>query len=219
MFGFIVKAGFEPDIVSYSSLLNAFGKSGHPEKAHEVLELMKKRSRRPNLVTFNGLVDAYAAAGKYEQARELLHDMAEARIEPNVVTICSLFAACARARCPEKVKDIFHEARSRNIVLNTPAYNAAITAYVEAGQLAEAMTLLKVMEEERVLPNGVTFLQLIRAAGSLGDYQGAKQLYDKMIALGIPLTVEPCSALINAFAKHVRPLPKYENCLQILDTK
>jgi pentatricopeptide repeat protein len=219
VFGLIVKAGFEPDVVSYSSLLNAFGKSGHPEKAQEVLELMKKRSRRPNLVTFNGLVDAYAAAGKYEQARELLHDMAEARIEPNVVTICSLFAACARGRCPEKVKDVFHEAKIRGILLNTPAYNAAITAYVEAGQLAEAMTLLEVMEEERVLPNGVTFLQLIRAAGSLGDYREAKILYDRMIGLGIPLTVEPCSALVNAFAKHVRPLLTYEICLQLRITK
>jgi len=206
VFGLIVKAGFEPDVVSYSSLLNAFGKSGHPEKAQEVLDVMKKRSRRPNLVTFNGLVDAYAAAGKYEQARELLHDMAEAGIEPNAVTICSLFAACARARCPQKVKDVFHEARIRGIVLNAPAFNAAITAYVEAGQLAEALVLLEVMGEEQVQPNGVTFLQLIKGAGSLGDYQQAKYLYDKMIDLGVPLTVEPCSALVNAFAMHVRPL-------------
>lgn len=214
VFGLIVKAGFEPDVVSYSSLLNAFGKSGHPEKAQEVLDLMKKRSRRPNLVTFNGLVDAYAAAGKYEQARELLHDMAEARIEPNAVTICSLFAACARGRCPEKVKDVFHEARVRGIVLNAPAFNAAITAYVEAGQLAEALALLVVMEEKRVQPNGVTFLQLIKAAGSLGDYQQAKDLYDKMIGLGSPLTVEPCSALINAFAIYVRQLLPHRIRLQ-----
>lgn len=206
VFGLIVQAGYEPDVVSYSSLLNAFGKSGHPEKAQEVLDLMKRRSRRPNLVTFNGLVDAYSSAGKYEQARELLHDMEEAGIEPNAVTICSLFAACARARCPEKVKDVFHEARIRGVVLNAPAYNAAITAYVDGGLFSEAFTLLEVMEEERVHPTGVTFLLLIKAAGSRGDHQKAKELFEQMLALGVPLTVEPCSALVNAFAIHVSPL-------------
>lgn len=61
------------------------------------------------------------------------------------------------------------------------------------------------MEEQNLRPNGVTLLLLINAAGSLGDYREARTLYDKMVDLGIPLTVEPCSALINAFAKHVRP--------------
>lgn len=70
--------------------------------------------------------------GSTDRAREFLHDMAEARIEPNVVTICSLLAACARARCPEKVRDVFHEAKVRQIALNVPAFNAPITAYIEA---------------------------------------------------------------------------------------
>ena len=49
--------------------------------------------------------------------------------------------------------------------------------------------------------------------------QSAKQFYENMIGLGVPLTVEPCSALINAFAKHVGLLPTYEICLQLRNTK
>lgn len=203
VFGLLVEAGFEPDVVSYTSLLNAYGKSGHLEKAQEVFDLMKKRSRRPNLITFNSLVDAYAAAGKYNQARELLHDMAEAGVEPNVVTICSLFTACAQGRCPEKVADVFHEAKVRNIKLNVNAFNASIQAYLDSRLWNEAMELLKLMELQGVEPDGVTFSSLISASGKSGDYKDARNFYDKMIDMGVALSVEPCSALIHAYAIQV----------------
>ena len=57
---------FQPDQVTYTSLLSAYGKAGSTDKAGRVLERMQRGSIQPDQVTYNSLFGAYCYLGDAE---------------------------------------------------------------------------------------------------------------------------------------------------------
>ncbi|KAM3691163.1 hypothetical protein ACJW31_09G174600 [Castanea mollissima] len=94
VFNEIKHSGFCPDVVSYTSLLNACGRSQQPNKAWEVFDMMKRNNRKPNLISYNALIDAYGSNVLLSEAVEVLREMEQDGIKPNIVSICTLLAAC-----------------------------------------------------------------------------------------------------------------------------
>jgi len=156
-----------PDAVTYSLVVNAWRKSGSPEKAEAVLQNMN--SVKPNTISFNTAIAAWAdskdaAAGK--RAEGLLKKMRQlsrqedSQVKPDVVSYISAITAWANSKDPsagryaEALLRQMHEdfdAGNTNVKPNTVIFTAVITAWANsrdgaAGRRAER--LLEQMQDE-----------------------------------------------------------------------
>ena len=94
----------EPNLQSYVILIDAFGESGNPVKAHEIHRSMPMP---PNCISFNAVVNAFAKcndATSAEMAEDVIveKEMKEANVEPDLVTYCSLMTAWSNSEHPDR---------------------------------------------------------------------------------------------------------------------
>ncbi|KAF7147557.1 hypothetical protein RHSIM_Rhsim03G0026600 [Rhododendron simsii] len=196
------KNGFRPDVVSYTSLLNAYRRSEQPKKAREVFHLKKQNNCEPNVDSYNTLIDAYGSNGFLAKAIDVLRDMEQNGVHPNIVSICTLLVACGRVGQRVKIDSILSAAELRGIALNTIAYNAAIGSYMNFGDHEKAIELYRSMRKKKVKPDCgrfteaestftkmkvagcspdlVTYTTMIHACTSVGDWEKAAALFKEM---------------------------------------
>lgn len=85
----------QPDVYSYTSVIDACAKSGQLERALEVLEGMRRARVTPGLVTFNALISACGTGGgKWRRALEFVVEMVDSGVKPDAFTLTLALAAC-----------------------------------------------------------------------------------------------------------------------------
>eukprot|EP00435_Cladocopium_sp_Y103_P068319 s122_g31.t1 len=98
----LASAGFQPDVISYSSTISACEKSGHWQMAIHLWCTMLVLRLLPNVITCNGLLGACEKAGQWLVALALLHHCLTPwenqlhGIRPNVISFSCVISACAR---------------------------------------------------------------------------------------------------------------------------
>lgn len=56
---------YEPNICTYTALVNAFAREGLCEKAEEIFEQMQEAGHEPDLYAYNALMEAYRSISLY----------------------------------------------------------------------------------------------------------------------------------------------------------
>jgi len=125
------KHDLQPNVVSYTSVIDALsksGKSGAAERAERILNMMQSKYEdgyeevQPNTITFNAVIDAYARTGgahAAQKAEDLLERMKQlyldgnVNVQPDVYSFNSvLFAwsnACQCAGAPQRADAILEK--------------------------------------------------------------------------------------------------------------
>ena len=105
-----------PNGRTYTTVMDAWGQCGRPDKAHALLQEMKSvyeatgdAAFEPNCVSFATVIHAYAVSKDYEdkaaKAYALFQDMQESGVKPNRVTYNNLLNCCASSTThPELIK-------------------------------------------------------------------------------------------------------------------
>ncbi|KAE8702749.1 hypothetical protein F3Y22_tig00110482pilonHSYRG00836 [Hibiscus syriacus] len=69
------KEGIEPNVVTYSILVDANCKKGMVSIAEDIVETMRKEGIEPNVVTYNTLMKGMCQSGRISVACELWRNM------------------------------------------------------------------------------------------------------------------------------------------------
>lgn len=64
--------GYDPDVVIYTILVNAFCKAGNVDEAFATLDVMKKQRILPNLHTYNTLICGLLSVNRLNDALGIL---------------------------------------------------------------------------------------------------------------------------------------------------
>ncbi|EEF39245.1 pentatricopeptide repeat-containing protein, putative [Ricinus communis] len=86
--------GIEPNVFTYSSLMDGLCKDGCSSQALELLKMMKNKRHKPNLITYNTLINGLYGKiinglcenSKLQEAANFLDEMVLAGISPNRLT-------------------------------------------------------------------------------------------------------------------------------------
>ena len=202
----LITSGIHADLQSHNCLVNAYVKSGQPDKAFEMIGVMDAAKPRifPNIVTFNTLIDSHARNGDVAKAHSTLDMMKQRGIEPNALTYSSLIHACCQANAMDEAFALIERMETEKLEPTDVTFSVLLHGLGQAGDLPRAFKVLEGMKRKGLRPNIVTMSSLVYACGKHGQLDRAFALYKEMGA-SADARYQPnsitCSSLIDACLK------------------
>lgn len=174
----------QPDVYSYSIVLQAYSKERRPDKAYQLLERMINDSSnnhdiQPNTTCLNIVLSALATASNQknhtevkknttEQAQALFHEMIHTYHQFDKQSLNIMLKLYINNNNPAKAQEILyswsHEDNGtfNNIVPDIISYNTVLHGWARHGRSAEAQTLFETMLTV-IQPDLYTYNTLISA--------------------------------------------------------
>lgn len=168
--------GIKPDVVTFSTIMNAWSSAGLMDNCEEIFNDMVKAGIEPDIHAYSILAKGYARAGYPQKAEALLTSMTEYGVQPNVViftTIISGWCAAGKMDCAVRLCEKMHEMGTPP---NLKTYETLIWGYGEAKQPWKAEELLTTMEERGVVPKTSTMQLVADAWRAIGLIKEANRI-------------------------------------------
>ncbi|XP_077242864.1 pentatricopeptide repeat (PPR) superfamily protein [Tasmannia lanceolata] len=220
--------GYEPDDVTYISMLGACVKSGDIETACQMFDKML----RPSISSWNAILSGYCQKGRYEEAVELFRKMQFVNVQIDRTTAAIILSSCAGMgllECGKQVHAISTKAvldvdvfvssglvdmysKCGNITAarrvfermqerDVVAWNSMITGFALHSLNREAFTFFKQMHEESMHPTQFTYASVLSSCARLSSLSQGKQIHAQIAKNGYINDVFVGSSLIDMYAK------------------
>ena len=134
----------EPDVVTYSSVIDALGRAERLSEALQIFDEMRSVGIEPNAVTYTSVVAAQTRGNDLDGAMETLIEMEESDIPANVFTFSSLINGAGRAGKFDLAFDLLEMMRERQI---RPTVVTFITLVENAARCGQRRYLNRAIRE------------------------------------------------------------------------
>ena len=188
------------DVVLWNTLISGMTINGEEYGAISLFDEMLATGKRPNNVTIISVLKAAAQLGISNVAGKLHGYVVSQHRTPlnDVVVMTALMDLWARCGELEKAREIFNVIEGKNTV----CWSAMISAYDQNSMPEEALSLFRMMMEERdIKPNVITMLSVVSAAGNVGAADVAAAIHKLVIATGTVDDDRIFSGMIVMYAK------------------
>ncbi|CAK0849919.1 unnamed protein product [Prorocentrum cordatum] len=164
----MARADLAPDVVAYTSLLEAAVHRGEHEA---VLGEMRAARVSPNVVTYGVLMKTSATSGDFRSAEAWVRRMRAERVQPSSVTLTTLISAYAKAGLMAKAEACFRSMTLAALAPDARSYGALLDGHggrgAEAGDPSRCEAWLARMRRGGVEPSEIQYNQLLRAQSAL----------------------------------------------------
>ncbi|KAK6804895.1 hypothetical protein RDI58_002679 [Solanum bulbocastanum] len=141
--GFLVNAGFRPNTIVLSSLIDMYSKCGSLEVARRVFD---SAYNKHDAVLWNTMLSALAQHGMGEEAIEMFFKMVKFGVKPNRITFVVLLNACSHSGLVQEGLSFFETMTSSYDVLPDQEHFACIIDLLgRAGHFSELLAQIKKM--------------------------------------------------------------------------
>jgi len=179
----------------------------------EVVGLAKAEGVEPTTSMYCTLLKCLGAEGRLEEARGVFEGCAE-RSTCVLNAFLDVCVTCNDARAAERV---FAQARGDETA-DVTTYNTIIKAHLRNGELRRARAVMESMRGAGLLPNVVTFNELIDATLRTSP-KDAWALIDEMRARGLQPSQVTCSILLKSIGRASKATDHdIERTLAVLDS-
>ncbi|XP_011069810.1 pentatricopeptide repeat-containing protein At3g21470 [Sesamum indicum] len=168
--------GFEPDEVTFASVLSACAQSGMLDVGKEIHEMILQRRIELNEFVLNGLVDMYAKCGDLENARLIFQGMSIKNSAPwnSLITGFALHGQCREAI------ELFSRMESSGVKPDGVTFLSVLFACAHGGFVDEGLETLSKMEKYGLTANIKHYGCLVDLLGRAGKLQDAFNLVKEM---------------------------------------
>lgn len=164
--------GVKPDVVTFSTIMDAWSSAGLMEKCQEIFNDMVKAGIEPDIHAYSILAKGYVRSGEPQKAESILTSMHKSGVHPNVVIFTTVISGWCSSGKMDRAMSVYRKMYEIGVSPNLKTYETLIWGYGEAKQPWDAEELLVIMEEEGVSPEKSTF-QLVadtwRAIGLVSE--------------------------------------------------
>ncbi|TKW27056.1 hypothetical protein SEVIR_3G232200v4 [Setaria viridis] len=189
-------------VVSWTALVSGYTAVGDFAGAVEVFRLMQMEGFEPDDVSIVAVLPACAQLGALELGRWIYaycnkHDMLRKTYICNA--LMEMYAKCG---CIDQALQLFDGMPEKDVI----SWSTAIGGLAAHGRAREAVWLFEAMDrEERVRPNGVTFVGLLSACSHAGLLDEGLRYFDRMKeAYGVEPGVEHYGCLVDLLGRSGR---------------
>ncbi|KAL9454566.1 hypothetical protein AB3S75_010044 [Citrus x aurantiifolia] len=205
---YVMKGGFELDLVVGSSLAHMYMKSGSLVEGEKVIRLMPIR----NVIAWNTLIAGKAQNGLAEDVLDQYNLMRMVGFRPDKITFVSVISSCSELATLGQGQQIHAEVVKAGASLDVGVISSLISMYSRCGCLddsmkafleceysdvvlwssmiaaygfhgkgEEAINLFEQMEQKEFEANDVTFVSLLYACSHCGLKEKGVEFFDLMV--------------------------------------
>lgn len=194
----------QPDHLSYSPIINVFGRLKKPQQAENLFQAMRAHGIVPDLVAWSAILHAWADSRQSDASVHVMRlwEEMDKDVSPDTAMFNSIILAFANDinRAPE-AEDLLKRMPSQPSVIS---YGICMLAWKNSPDLPDAVeraeALIEAMQQQGVQPNVVVLTNLIAIYADRGMPDKAEEVLDQ---LEYPNIITYTSVL-NAWAKSGR---------------
>lgn len=168
--------GVKPDVITFSTIMNAWSTAGFMEKCKQIFDNMVKAGIKPDIHAYCILAKGYVRAQEPEKAEELLTSMVKSGVRPNVVIFTTIISGWCSSGRMENALQVFDKMWDFGISPNLKTFETLIWGYAEAKQPWRAEELLQVMKVFKVQPEKSTVFLVADAWRAIGLTREANRI-------------------------------------------
>ncbi|KAJ0989798.1 hypothetical protein J5N97_008154 [Dioscorea zingiberensis] len=188
----------ERDIVSWNTMISTFVQNGLDFEGLLLVYEMQKEGHLVDSVTITALLSAASNLGNPRIGREthgylMRHGIHCAGMESYLI---DMYAKSGSVETARRLFDGCHLDERDQVI-----WNAMIAGYVQREQKEEAMSVFRMMLEEKQTPNSVTLSSVLPACNLVGGVQAGKQMHGFAIRRYLDTNVFVGSALVDMYSK------------------
>jgi len=174
---YIIRVGFDLDVVVVTSLVDMYAKCGSVEIACRLFEKMGRR----DLVSWNAMISGYVQNGYSGKVLALFKQMQQTGTRPDTFTVVSVLTACAYLGSLQQGKWIHGYVIRRGFELNVFVGTALIDMYAKCGGLEFASEVFDKMSGRDLF----AWNAIIAAYGRHGHGEAALAVFSRMLETGL----------------------------------
>ncbi|KAL0741761.1 hypothetical protein Bca4012_083274 [Brassica carinata] len=194
--------GFEPDLVTYNTLVSSYCRRGRLKEAFYLYKIMYRRHVVPDLVTYTSLIKGLCKEGRVREAHQTFHRMVDRGIKPDCISYNTLIYAYCKQGMMEQAKRLLHEMLGNSIVPDRFSCKIIVEGFVREGRLLAAVNFVVELTRLRIrIPFEVSSF-LIESLCREGKPFAAKHLLERITEEeGHKATPETYNNLIESFSR------------------
>lgn len=147
----IERAGLEPDVISYNTILKAAHGLGDLNLGVEFWKRMAEKQVEPDIFSYSSLISNCRLPfkrrpedfpkGRLHLARELWADMQNRGLSPDLTLYNSFIDVLCKAGCMESVEELYKDMMSKSVVPNVATITSIMSAYTETKNPQKAVEI------------------------------------------------------------------------------
>lgn len=181
MYKMMQEVGLQPDVYTYGTLIDMFGKEGDLTMVRQLFSDLKSQQLTPSQHIYSSLLECFINNDDQKSALDVLRILRQ--------------KSGVGANSDKKL------ATARDVQPNTVMYNILIKSYVNRNDLRRAFILIDLVDEAGLQLDAQTFTPVVTHFAGLGNVEAAQKVVDKMESYGVMGNPYTYTALLQAYAK------------------
>ncbi|KAJ7296677.1 hypothetical protein O6H91_Y107200 [Diphasiastrum complanatum] len=185
------------NIVSWNAMIGGYAQHSYGEKALQLFHAMHQEGLKPNSSTFVSTLRGCGSIGAIEQGKLIHHQIIENGLELDVCVGSRLVDMYAKCGILDKALEVFEKLPKRDLI----CWNAIIAGYMQQGLGQQALSLFKRMKQERVSPDAITYVSILKACGSVKALEAGRMIHVDVIKDELESNLFVGSTLVDMYMK------------------
>ncbi|KAK8963453.1 Pentatricopeptide repeat-containing protein [Platanthera guangdongensis] len=216
----MIARGRRPNAVTYTALIDGFGRAGLIEDACRVFDKMPQQNLQPNSLTYSVLIRWLMRNKRIKEGKELMTKLwLRMREEEDTTVNSASFSNLIDSLCVEGffhiVFDIAEMMPQGNCVCEKFAYAQMIYSLCKSGRHHGASRIIYIMKKRGFVPSLVSYNSIIHGLSRGRGCMRAYQLFKEGIVYGYSLPEPTYRALVEALLKE-KDLHKAKNVMEFM---
>ncbi|KAH7352642.1 hypothetical protein KP509_19G055600 [Ceratopteris richardii] len=186
-----------PNVVTWSALIASCTSHNNGLQALEHFERMLNQGVSPNLLTFSSVMGACGVLRDLNNSYCIHGMFVEANLKMDEVLGSILVDMYSRCGSTRDARQIFDGLENHDLV----TWGAMMSGYTMHDEATSVLELFEEMEHEKVKPNRVILLSVIKACSSLKAIQEGKSVHGQVLESFLESDLAVGGALIDMYVK------------------